>query len=112
MSVQKDDIFSVYPETLVIGPSLTAMISPLPYQSFAVIKYGGGGTLFLFAGSTMTFPYGTTPAGCSFATALRYPIGPNEVFNFNGCGYFKLAVNGATTTVFMARGLSSGSTQL
>lgn len=105
MSQQRDDVFSLYPETLVIGASLTALISPLPGQNFTTIKYGGGGTLCFSAGATNSY-------GCSFAINQYYPIGTTEAFHFNGAGYFKLTTFGATTTVYINRGISAGFSQL
>lgn len=105
MSQQRDDVFSLYPETLVIGASLTALISPLPGQNFCTVKYGGGGTLYFSAGSTNSY-------GCSFAIAQLYPIAATEAFHFNGAGFFNLQTGGATTTVYINRGISAGFAQL
>ncbi len=105
MSQQRDDVFSLYPETLVIGSSIIALISPLPGQNFTTIKYGGGGTLCFIAEAASSY-------GSTFAINREYPVGTTEAFHYNGAGYFKLAVSGATTTVYINRGISAGFSQL
>jgi len=102
---RSEDIFAFYPETVVMGPSLTVLLSPLPNQLSCTIKYGSGGTLFFFAETTNS-------AGCSYTTVKKYPFYSTEIFNFNGSGFCRLGVEGATTTFYINRGLSMGSTQL
>jgi len=102
---QRDDVFSLYPETLVIGASLTALISPLPGQNFTAIKSAFGSSISLIAGATNAY-------GCSFAVSQAYPIGQTEIFHWNNSGSLKLQTIGATATVYLVRGLTAGFTQL
>lgn len=96
MGYRSDDIFSVYPETLVIGPSLTALVTALPGQISVTLKYGSGGTLW-FLGSSMT-------GGCTFASTQQYLIGGSEIFNMANSGQFRLGTTGATVICYLARG--------
>ena len=95
-----DDIFSVYPETLVIGASISCTVTPLPGQCSVTLKYGTGGTLW-FLGTSSSI-------GCSFASAQAYLIGGSEIFSMANSGSFRLGANGATTTVYVARGRTQG----
>lgn len=103
--MRSEDIYAFYSETVVMGPSLSVTIAPIPGQLSCSIKYGNGGTLFFMNDSAIT-------GGCSYTTVNKYPFASTEVFNFNGSGYCKLGIGGATTTFFINRGLSMGSTQL
>lgn len=98
--MRSTDIYSIYPETLVIGTSITVLVSPLPGQLSVGLKWGAGGTLW-FYGSSIS-------GGCTFATAQQYLIGGAEIVNLASSGPFKLGVSGATTTVYMYRGRSMG----
>lgn len=98
--MRSEDIHSLYPETLVIGTNVTALVSPLPGQIACTVKYGSGGTLY-FAGATLA-------SGSSFATAQLYPLGAAEIFSFDSAGYFKLRAEGATVTCYMVRSRSAG----
>lgn len=98
--MRSEDIFSLYPETIVLGTSLSCTVSALPGQLACTLKYGSGGTLY-FLGTSSSI-------GCSFATAQKYPIGLTEVFSFDSAGQFRVGAEGATTTFYLVRGRSMG----
>lgn len=107
--IRSQDIKSIYPETLVIASGVNTVITPLPGQIDVTIKYHSGGTAFI-SGSTFFYgpSIGFTAYGCSFATAQQYLLSAGEIFKFQGTGEFRLSISGATTTLYMARGVGAG----
>ena len=87
----------VFPETIVLGTGVTALINPIQGQNGLVLKYGSGGTLWIKGVST-TVTYGTT-----YATAVQYPLGTTEALSLNLSGSIYLQATGATTTAYLLR---------
>lgn len=99
--MRTEDIKYVYPETLTIGTNVTLTINPMPGQLGIILKYGAGGTLFIFGQST--------GLGCTFATAQEYKLGATEVYSMNLTGHLSLYAAGTTTTCFLSRTFGAGS---
>lgn len=97
---RESDIFSLYPETITMAAGTSHIFKPIAGQIAATIKYGSGGTLY-FLGATASL-------GSSFATAYKYPLGINEIFNFDCAGEFSIEVQGATTIFYVLRSRSAG----
>lgn len=97
---RETDIFSLYPEQITMASGVTNIFKPLPGQIAATVKYGAGGTLY-FLGTSSSI-------GNSFATLNKYPIGANEIFNFDCAGSFSVGTESATTIFYVLRSRSAG----
>jgi len=91
----RDDVGSVYPEQLAIGPGTQCDIIQMPGQNSISIKWMGGGSLSI-VGSSLS-------VGCTFAFANLYTLAITEIVNTNLMGTISLLASGVTTTVQVLR---------
>lgn len=98
--MQRDDVFSHYPEKLVIGSGVTAEIPVIPGQNAALIKWASGGSLVI-VGQSLS-------GGCSYAVANEYLMGTNEIQFANMSGNIYLMASGSTVTCYLLRYRSAG----
>jgi hypothetical protein len=103
----KDDVFRLFPETLVIGSGITAIIPAVPFQNGIALKYGEGGSLVIL-GNTLVL--NNIPYGSTYAASKGYLMGTTEIFSADLCGPLALFAGGATTTCYLTRTLSAGPT--
>lgn len=102
-SQDTSSVYGILTETLVMAPSVTVMITPLPGQISATLKWFSGGSLSITSASL-------TSGGCTFASANAYLVGTTEVVNMNLAGNIYLMASGATCTAYLLRGRSAGFT--
>lgn len=96
-----DDVYGLYPETLVVGTGVTCAISSMPGQMACILKWVSGGSLIVFGASLST--------GCTFATNNQYIVGTSEILNLAAMsGKFFVTASGSTCTFSMLRGRSEG----
>jgi len=95
-----EDVRGQFPETLVLGTGITAIIAPIAYQTGILLKYGSGGTLSIIG---PTYSFQGSFQGSTFATAKSYLLGTTEILSLSSKGAITLIATGATTTVYMLR---------
>lgn len=111
MSSSREDVGSVYPETLAIPAGVTCILSPIPGQLGAILKYVSGGSLVIlrnpefFGNSNMI---GTTTVGSTFAINNLYTMGANEVMNLAASQFLYITATGATCVASILRLRSDG----
>ncbi len=111
MSTSRDDVGSVYPETLAIPARVTCVLSPIPGQLGCILKYVSGGSLVIlrnpefFGNSNMI---GTTTVGSTFAINNVYTIGANEIINLSANQFMYLTATGSTCVASILRLRSDG----
>lgn len=98
--MQRDEIFSHFPEKLVIGAGITAEIPVIAGQNAALIKWASGGSL-LIMGQSLS-------GGSSYAVSNEYLMGSNEVQFANMSGSIYLMASGSTVTCYLLRYRTSG----
>ena len=90
------DIYWLNPTRFFVGLSAVIGVSVVAGLNAVVLKNFGGGSLELVDGTTAS-PWG-----------LGYLFGSNEVLQMDHAGSIFLAATGATATVMMIRGKSTG----
>jgi len=103
MSNKQNDIRDLLAETLVIGTSLNATITAVPFQVSALLKWVGGGSLVIQGG---TFTNQGVVYGSTFATNNQYLVDTNEIVALQLSGDIVLSAIGATMTCQLLRGLN------
>jgi len=98
--MQRDEIFSHYPEKIVIGAGITAEIPVIPGQNAALVKWASGGSL-LIVGQSLT-------GGSTYAVENTYLLGTSEVQFSNISGSIFLMASGSTTTCYLLRYRTAG----
>jgi len=96
----RDEVYSHYPETLVIGAGETAEIPAIAGQNAITMKWASGGSM-LIVGVSLT-------GGSTFAVANEYLLGTNEVYNSNMSGTMYIMATGSTLTCYVNRYRSAG----
>jgi len=97
---RSEDVYSNYPEKLVIGAGETAEITAMAGQNAVTIKWSEGGSLSI-TGTSMI-------GGCSFAVANEYLLDTTEIVNQNLSGVINLTATGATVTAYVLRYKTAG----
>lgn len=113
MSSSRDDVGSVYPELLAIPAGVTAIISPIPGQLGAILKYVSGGSLVILRNPEYVIPgasniVGTTTVGSTFSMANTYVLGANEIINLSANQQLYLFATGTTSVANLLRLRSDG----
>lgn len=98
--MSRDDVFSHYPETLAIGPGVTAQINAIPGQNAITIKYLSGGSMSI-TGTSLS-------VGSTYAISNIYPVGTVEVLNINLSGTINITASGSTLVCSLLRYRSAG----
>lgn len=111
MSSSREDVGSVYPELLAIPAGTTCVLSPIPGQVGAILKYVSGGSLVILRnpewfGSSQLI--GTTTVGSTFATANTYTVTANEIINLSANQTMFLIATGSTCVANILRLRSNG----
>lgn len=98
-SGNSDSVFSSYPETLAIPAGTTAVISALPGQINAILKWGSGGTLIIVGASLAV--------GSTFSIAQEYIVGTAEAVSMDLRGSVSLLASGTTSVCYLLRSRSA-----
>lgn len=95
-------ISGVQATQLIILPTGASalLIQPINGEMSTVVKYVSGGSLEI-----QQAPYGTTK---TITLNQGYIFGTTEFLSFTGAARYYLAATGATTIVYLLKGLSDG----
>lgn len=105
MGNQRDDIFTLFPETLAIPAGATAVINPLPGQMGMLMKYVSGGSI-LIQGATFLGVNGNS-VGSSYAINQQYILGTAEILSIDMSGLLYVQATGSTSVISLLRTLDS-----
>lgn len=95
MSVQREDVFNLYAESLALPAGVTAVIPSVQGQIGAILKYVSGGSIQIIGASNAL--------GSTYGINRLYLLGTTEILNVNMCGPMYLIATGSTCVVNLLR---------
>lgn len=99
-SGNSNDVFGWYAELLAIPGGEDAVISPLPGQNAAILKYFSGGSLLIIAAGSAL--------GSTYAIENEYLVGTSELVSMDLRGPITLGATGSTCLAYLLRTRSAG----